>query len=132
MKLLALVQAKIAFGSFINDFTNSTSGPDLNFSMVHSLWYHTFVPRKFCGTKISFCFFLIPDFIFGLLFVSSTKWGRDFFLAKNENNFNSEKVVNVHMIQSRSTVRVARTKTRVHVFGHMKTDVATASGSVQK
>ena len=38
MKLLALVQAKIAFGSFINDFTNSTSGPDLNFTMDHSLW----------------------------------------------------------------------------------------------
>ena len=49
-----------------------------------------------------------------------------------ENDFNSGKVVNVHMIQNHLTVRVARTTFHVHVFGHMKTDVATVSGSVQK
>ena len=59
MKLLALVQAKIAFGSFINDFTNSTSGPDLNFS-------------KF---RFEIFFSKIPDFIFGMIFVY---WARKF------------------------------------------------------
>ena len=86
MKLLALVQAKIAFGSFINDFTNSTSGPDLNFTIVHSLGtivYGTILScdESFVVPKFRFVF-LIPDFIFGLLFVSSTKLGRDFFGKK--------------------------------------------------
>ena len=116
MKLLALVQAKIAFGSFINDFTNSTSGPDLNFPNFPN-------------------FSKIPDFIFGLLFVYSARnfiWDFLKIFENFENDFNSAKVVNVHMIQNHLTVRVAQTTIHVHVFGPMKTDVATVSGSVQK
>ena len=67
MKLLALVQAKIAFGSFINDFTNSTSGPDLNFS-------------KFRFENFS----KILDWIFDLLFVY---WATNFWKENFEKTF---------------------------------------------
>ena len=44
---------------------------------------------------------------------------------------NLKKVANVHMTQSHLTVRAVRTKIHVHVFGHMKIDVAIALGPVQ-